>query len=229
MKQLQCEALIFDLDGVLVDSSAVVERHWRWWARERGLDGDALMGIVYGRRTVEVIRHVAPHLDAEQEARRLAAREGCDTEGLLVMEGALALTRSLPEDAWAVATSGTRDTATTRLQHTHLPLPAVLITADDVTLGKPDPQVYLLAADRLGVPPARCIVVEDAPAGVEAARAAGMRVVAVTTTHTPEALAGADVITGNLLDIRIVPDGKATSARARTSRTLLQMTIRSLE
>jgi sugar-phosphatase len=203
MKRLDGQALIFDLDGVLIDSSAVIDRNWRYWAEAQGLDVDELRRVLHGRRMVEIVRMVAPHLDAEAETARLSAREARDTDGLVRIEGAARLIRSLPERAWAVATSGNRETATTRLRYAGLPVPAVLVTADDVARGKPDPQAYLLAAGRLGVSPPECIVVEDAPAGVEAALAAGMRVIAVATTHPPEALARADAVAARLLDIQV--------------------------
>jgi sugar-phosphatase len=203
MTELGCDAVLFDLDGVLVDSTACIERHWRRWAAERDLDADEIMRVAHGRPTVETIRLVAPHLAAEQEAARLDSGEAFDTEGVAKIEGAAQLVRSLPTDAWAVVTSGTRDTARTRLTHTGVPVPSVLVTADDVKRGKPHPEGYLLAAVKLDVRPDRCIVIEDAPAGIGAAHAAGMRVVAVTTTHCRGALAEADAIAGRLRDVQI--------------------------
>jgi phosphoglycolate phosphatase-like HAD superfamily hydrolase len=138
MTEWDCDAVLFDLDGVLVDSAMCVERHWRRWAAEHGLDGDDLMRFVHGRPTVETIRLVAPHLPAEAEAARLNASEAFDVDGVVAIPGAARLVRSLPPDTWAIATSGTRDTAVTRLRHTGLPRPSVLVTADDVTRGKPD-------------------------------------------------------------------------------------------
>ncbi len=121
----------------------------------------------------------------------------------MAIDGAAQLVRSLPPDAWAIATSGTRDTAMTRLRHTSLPVPSVLITADDVKRGKPNPEAYLLAAAKLDVRPERCVVVEDAPAGVSAAHAAGMRVIAVATTHSQIELGEADIRAERLVDIQI--------------------------
>lgn len=208
MQQLECGAIIFDLDGVLVDSSAVIERSWRLWAREHGLDAAEVMRLTPGRRMIEVVRRLTPHLDAEAETRRLAAREAADTRGLVEIEGAASLTRSLPPGTWAVATSGSLTTAMGRLRFAGVPVPDVLITADDVTRGKPDPQAYLLAAQRLALAPAGCVVVEDAPAGIQAARAAGMRVIAVATTHARQALASADAVVDRLVDIHIIVDGR---------------------
>jgi sugar-phosphatase len=206
MKQLHCQALIFDLDGVLIDSSAVVRRQWQRWVAEHGLDPHQATNVMHGQRLVEIVRSVAPHLDAEEEAARLAAWEAADTDGLHVIEGAVDLLRWLPQGAWAVVTSGDRATALTRLRYASLPLPAVLITAGDVMHGKPHPEPYLRAAARLGIPPAGCLVLEDTPAGVAAAHAAGMPVIAVATTHPPGALAEADAIAARLSDIQVVTD-----------------------
>ncbi len=222
MKQLQCQAIIFDLDGVLINSSAVVQRQWRRWVIEHGLNPHQTMNVMHGQRLVEIVRHVAPHLDAEEEAARLAAWEAADTSGLRVIEGATGLVRSLPQAAWAVVTSGDRATALTRLDYADLPVPGVLVTADDVTHGKPHPEPYLRAAEGLGVSPADCVVVEDTPAGVQAARVAGMRVIAVTTTHAPGTLEAADAIATHLLDIQYATPGQASGP----SGTLLEVTVR---
>jgi sugar-phosphatase len=210
--ELECDAVLFDLDGVLVDSSACVERHWRRWASEHGIDPDKTMRFAHGRPTVDSIRLVAPHLPADFEAARLNAAEAFDTEGVVAIRGAAELVRRLPPTAWAIATSGTRDTALTRLRHTGVLVPDVLITADDITHGKPDPEPYLLAAAGLKVPPGRCVVIEDAPPGISAGRAAGMPVVAVATTHPAAELKEASVIARHVRDIEIVvrPSGRVT-------------------
>jgi sugar-phosphatase len=203
MTELECDAVLFDLDGVLVDSATCVERHWRRWAAQHHLDCDEIMQFAHGRPTVETIRLVAPHLPAEAEAARVDAGEAVDTDGVVAVQGAAQLVRSLPPNAWAIATSGTRNTALTRLRHTGVPVPSVLITADDVEHGKPHPEAYLLAAARLNVAPEKCVVVEDAPTGISAAHAAGMRVVALGTTHPQAELGDADVRATRLTDIQI--------------------------
>ncbi len=219
MTHLRCDAVLFDLDGVLVNSTACVERHWRRWAVEHLLDLDEIMRVAHGRPTVETIRLVAPHVPAEEEAARLDAAEAFDTDGVTAVEGAAQLVHLLPPDAWAIATSGTRDTAMTRLKHTGVPVPSVLITTDDVKRGKPNPEVYLLAAARLHVRPEKCVVIEDAPAGIRAAHAAGMRVVAVATTHSHAELGEADVRAERLADIEIsrsdVPRGGRLALRVK--------------
>src|SRR5688500_3169574 len=130
---LLCQAIIFDLDGVLVDSNAICERHMRGWAERRGVPWERLVDIHHGRTTMETFRLVAPELDAAAEALVVETAEADDTDGLVVFAGAARLLSELPADRWAVATSGTRRTATIRLRHAGLPLPRVLITADDVT------------------------------------------------------------------------------------------------
>jgi sugar-phosphatase len=194
--------VIFDLDGVLVDSLACVDFHWRSWAAAHGIDESTALRAAHGRRSTEIIRMLAPQLDVPRETAESDAWEAAHTEGVAAMEGAAELLRSLPADRWAVATSGSRATATARLRHTGLPVPQVLVTSEDVRHGKPDPEVFLLAARRLGVDPAACLVVEDAPAGVQAARAAGMRVIGLTAA-AENGPAGADAFASRLGEIHI--------------------------
>jgi mannitol-1-/sugar-/sorbitol-6-phosphatase len=199
----RCDAVVFDLDGVLVDSNAIAERQMRVWAERHGVAFARVAAIHHGRPTIETIRLVAPHLDAEAEARLVEAAEVDDTDGLSVFAGASRLLDGLPGTRWAIVTSGTRRLATTRLDHVGLRRPAVLVTADDVRRGKPAPDPYLLAAERLGLEPRRCVVVEDAPAGVAAARAAGARVIGVASTMAPAVLEHADVVVARLDDLDI--------------------------
>lgn len=201
---LTCDALIFDLDGVLVDSNEIAERHLRTWAERHSLTFERVAALHHGRTTVETIRLLAPHLNADVEAELLEGAESIDTVGLVAFAGAAGLLAGLPRARWAIATSGSRRTATYRLEHTGLLKPDVLVTADDVTVGKPSPEPYLVAAKRLGVDPTRCVVVEDAPAGVASARAAGARVVGITSTNSADRLAGADAILARLSELRVV-------------------------
>lgn len=205
--ELICAAILFDIDGVLIDSSVVVERHWRRWAERHGVAYERMTEVMHGRTSAATIRIVAPHLDAEAEGRLREAVEGIDTDGLAVYAGAEALLRSLPAHGWGVVTSGNRRTASTRLGYGGFPTPPVLVTAEDVQRGKPDPQPYLVAAERLGVQPGGCVVVEDAPAGIEAGRAAGMRVVAVASTHGPRALTRADVVVSEIRNVTVRIEG----------------------
>ena len=163
-------AILFDLDGVLADSTASVEHHWRSWARKHALDPDALIAVVHGRRAIDTIREVTPHLEAERELADLVAAEAGDTRGVTATAGAKALLERLPDDAWAVVTSGVRSVALARLRASGLPIPRLLVPADEITRGKPDPEGYLTASRKLGVEPRDCVVIEDAPAGIAAAR-----------------------------------------------------------
>jgi haloacid dehalogenase superfamily, subfamily IA, variant 3 with third motif having DD or ED len=176
MPTFSCSAILFDLDGVLCDSTRAVEREWRDWARRKGVDGDAVMAIAHGVRTLEVIRRVAPHLNAEAEAELIENEEASDQHGVTVMPGAAELLQSIPAGRWGVVTSGSRLLATARLPFCGLPVPKVLVTSDDVTHGKPHPEPYLKGADLLGVRPEDCLVIEDAPAGIQSARAGGKQV-----------------------------------------------------
>lgn len=213
--EIPCDALLFDLDGVLVDSSRTIEHHWRMWAARRQIDLDEVLRNAHGRRTVETIRIVAPHLDAEAEAAALDAAETVDTSQLAMIDGAPRLLGSIPSSAWAVATSGPRQMAITRLSFAGLPIPKVLISGQDVKNGKPDPEPFLAAAAGLGIAPSKCVVIEDAPAGIQAARSAGMRVIAVASTHPAEDLSQADVITRRLADIEMVARQGVMGSRCR--------------
>ncbi|HVI07755.1 MAG TPA: HAD-IA family hydrolase [Candidatus Binatia bacterium] len=210
MPVFHCSAILFDLDGVLVDSTKSVTRQWRSWAQEQGIDEEKVLAIAHGVRTVEVIRRVAPDLDAEAEMRKLERREAADRDGVAVMPGAGELVRSIPDGRWCVVTSGTRMLATARLKLAGIPLPKILVTAEDVTAGKPDPAPYLKGAELLGATPSACLVIEDAPAGIESAHAAGMKVVALTSTFRSELLSQADAVIEQLGKIQIRSDGNTT-------------------
>ena len=203
MKTLICDAVLFDLDGVLIDSTSCITRHWKAWATRHGLDLSALMQVAHGIRTVETMRLVAPHLDVESEAERFTAGEIADTDGVVVIEGAAELLAGLPKDAWAVVTSGSAQLAAARLSRAGLPVPNVLATADDVQRGKPAPDPYLLGAERLGLPVDRCVAVEDSPAGIQAARAAWMRVIGIAATHGREELVRSTVVVDRLSALSI--------------------------
>jgi sugar-phosphatase len=200
MRRFECSAVLFDLDGVLVDSTGYIEQQWRRWAAAKGLAPEQFLRVCHGRRALETIRLAAPQLDAEAEVAAFVPEEGSDTHDLAPLDGASRLLQMLPAGSWAVATSGSRAVATERLRRAGLPVPEVLICAEDVLQGKPSPDVYLMAAAGLGLQPSECLVVEDAPAGIQAARAAGMAVVALTTTHRPEELM-ADACTQSLAGV----------------------------
>lgn len=203
LMQIECAAILFDLDGVLIDSRDSIIRLWQQWAQRHNLEFGEVLQVVHGRRAVEIMRLVAPHLSVEEEARRFTAMEATDMQGVIAADGALPLLNSLPVDAWAIVTSGARDGATARLKNLGLPIPKIMVTAEDVVNGKPDPEPYLVAANALGVPADQCVVVEDSPAGIAAAGAAGMRSVAIASTHAFHELATATAIAGQLSDLQV--------------------------
>jgi sugar-phosphatase len=206
--EFSCAALLCDLDGTLVDSSLVVERSWRVWADEYGLDAAAVIGISYGRRSEDTIAELfASSAERARALARIDELELADLEGVVPVPGAADLLACLESGPWAVVTSGNRALMTARIKAARLPTPGVLVTADDVTAGKPDPEGYLLAARRLGVDPADCVVLEDAPAGIEAGKAIGARVLAVTVTHPAEALGEADAVVPDLSGVAVRADG----------------------
>jgi sugar-phosphatase len=190
-------AFLVDLDGVLVDSLVAATRSWTSWAAQHRLDPGPFIRA-HGRPTREAIAELAPELDAEAEAASVEEREIRDTDGVVALPGAAALLAAARPVA--IVTSGGRRLAETRLRAAGLQRPSVLVSVDSVSRGKPDPEPYLLAAQRLGVWPDHCTVFEDAPAGVAAGKAAGMHVVALTTTVSAADLAGADRIVANLAE-----------------------------
>ena len=203
-RALTCRGLLFDLDGVLIDSSANIERHWQNWGAQHGIDVSNVMQIAHGVRTVETMGRIAPHLDAEVEAAKFTAAEVLDTAGVVLIPGAQELLAGLPPGVWAIVTSAGRELAPARLGAVGLPAPAVLVTAEDVKNGKPHPEPYLAGARRLGLQPGDCLVVEDAPAGVQAGRAAGMRVLGVASTHAVSELDGCALVAERLQDFCVV-------------------------
>jgi len=199
--ELVCRAILFDLDGVLVDSAERVEKTWREWAARHRLDAELVIAAAHGRRTVETVALVAPGLSADDELRALETSEATNSDGVYEIAGARELLQRLPPKRWAVVTSGIRAVAEFRIQYTGLPTPAVMICAEEISRGKPDPEGYLAAAGRLGFWPADCIVIEDAPPGIEAAKAAGMRAIGIATTYPSERLVGADLVVEHLADL----------------------------
>jgi mannitol-1-/sugar-/sorbitol-6-phosphatase len=216
MPELRVEAVIFDMDGVVIDSGDVYAKHWRRWAAEHGFDYDADIAHIHpGRPPLATVRVVAPHLDAVSESARFNAALDADggAEEIEAMPGAAALLAGLPPDRWAIATSAYRRIAREWLSYAGLPEPMALVTVDDVENGKPAPDPYLRAAELLGRDPRRCLVVEDAPAGISAGKAAGATVLAVQTSHAPADLAQADHRTAGLhtISVRVEVDGLLVS------------------
>lgn len=197
---LTARAVLFDLDGVLVDSHTVINRVWKTWAQRHRLPFQHVQELMPGRRAVETVRLAAPHLDATSEAAELNRVQETDLDGILPCTGAHELVKQLAGIPRAVVTSGNRSTATARLAAVRLPSPDILITADDVRYGKPNPEGYFMAASRLGVAPEQCLVVEDAEAGAQAGRAAGAQVVGVGEGLTAEQV---DLLVLSLTDLLV--------------------------
>ncbi|WP_245961607.1 HAD-IA family hydrolase [Quadrisphaera granulorum] len=200
------DAVLFDMDGTLIDSGPAVVRSWMRWASEEGVD-PALLAGKHGIPSAQIVAMLLPESRWAEATRRIDDIEVADTDGIVVLPGAREAL-SLPVGRAAIATSCTRPLADARIGATGLPVPSVVVTASDVERGKPDPAPYLLAAQRLGVDPSRCLVVEDAPAGITAGRAAGCATIAVATTHRVEQLqeARTDAVVVDLSQVRLVAD-----------------------
>jgi sugar-phosphatase len=194
MTQIRCSALLFDLDGVLIDSTPAVARVWKQWAIEHGFDPAEVIHRAHGRPSIATIRQFLPGADYELENREVERREIEDLNGVVVWPGASRLLDSVPPDRWAIVTSCTRPLAEARLQAAALPIPRLMVTSNDIQNGKPHPEPYLKGAFLLGFPAANCIVLEDVPAGIVAGKSSGARVIAVQTTVGEAELraAGAD-------------------------------------
>ena len=216
MAIIECSAILFDLDGVLVNSIESVERQWKKFAARHKLDPEHVIRTAHGHRTVETVHILMPHLDAAAEAAIVERNEIEDTEGLVAIEGAVELVNSLPRDAWAVVTSGTRALATKRLAAAGLPSPPKMVPADEVTRGKPDPEPYLKGAKLVGVDPQTCLVFEDAASGIRAAKAAGMRVYGIPGTHEASQLGQADGLVRSLREVRARVNGNGLVVEVET-------------
>jgi sugar-phosphatase len=198
-----CDAVLFDMDGTIVDSRALVEMMWLRWAARRGVSPEAILTVAHGRPTLDTMRLVAPQYATPEEAAALDREEAAEEGGEMQVPGAAALLAALPPDRWGVFTSAFRTIAADRIARVGLPVPAVLLGADDVSKGKPDPEGYLEAARRLGVTPERCLVFEDTQPGVASARAMGARVVGLRTTY--DSLEGCDALVTDLREVRVAP------------------------
>jgi sugar-phosphatase len=204
---IECDAVLFDMDGVLVDTTPSVRRSWQTWADGRGLDAESVLLHAHGRPTVATVRAMRPDLDAGAEAAAIEAAQAADGEGVAAGPGAAELLARLPAERVGVVTSATRTLALARFAQVALRAPSQVVTSDEVSAPKPDPAPYLLGAERLDVAPELCVVFEDAPAGIASARAAGMTVLAVTTTHGAEDLKAADRVIGTMEGIEVA-EGK---------------------
>jgi mannitol-1-/sugar-/sorbitol-6-phosphatase len=220
--EIHCQAVLFDMDGILVSSIGSVERSWSKWARLRGVDPERTCKVAHGRRAVETISILRPDLDSEKELRVIEEIEMKDKEGLSVLPGVLELLASLPRNRWTVVTSATDRLARARLSAGGVPIPKLLIAADLVTKGKPDPEPFLVGAEMLGFDPADCVVFEDSASGAIAGRAAGCTVVATTFSHPIESLNAAHYIVEDLTGIAAI---SADDGIVLTLTSLIESTL----
>ena len=203
MQSFSCSAILFDLDGVLVDSIASVERAWRKFAARHKLDVATVLEAAHGHRSIDTIRLLVPDADAEAENLIVEQDEVDDAESVNATEGAGELLSILPPQRWTIVTSGTRPLATARLRAAALPIPKHLVAADEVVNGKPHPEPYIKGATALGFRPAECVVFEDAPTGIRSARDAGAKVIGVAGTYDPAQLKAAQALAGSLAHVSV--------------------------
>lgn len=196
--RVETRGLLFDMDGVLVSSIGSVVRCWRIWAKKYDVPNAETYEVPHGMRAIDIIRSLRPDIDPLQGLREIEDLEIADTSDLRVLPGAKELLESLPPERWAIVTSATRRLMLGRLEVAGLPAPERIISADDVERGKPDPEPYRRGADLLGCRPEDCVVVEDAPSGVGAGKAAGSQVLGVVGTHTLAQLHQADWVVQSL-------------------------------
>ncbi|MDR5700577.1 HAD-IA family hydrolase [Agromyces aerolatus] len=206
--RFEIDAVLFDIDGTLVDSTPAVERTWQVWASRRGLDVAEILRVCHGRRSEDTIAMFVAADEQDAAVAELEQLELADLDDVIALHGTRSLLPRLPADRWAAVTSGSQRLMRARLAAAGLPVPEVLVAAEDVGAGKPDPEGYLNAAAALGVSPQRCLVVEDAPAGVDAGIAAGAWTLAVATSHDPTDLRAAHAVVTDLraLSIELVGD-----------------------
>jgi sugar-phosphatase len=190
------------MDGILISSLGSVERSWAAWARMRGIDPEAAIRVAHGRRAIETVARLRPDLDSEAELKVIEDLEVADNEGLTVLPGVLELLAALPRERWTVVTSATERLARLRMAAGGIPVPERLVTANQVTRGKPHPEPFLAGAALLGLPPSACVVFEDSSSGAQAGRAAGCTVVATTFSHPVASLDAAHYLVRDLTDVR---------------------------
>jgi len=205
MTKIQCQGVLFDLDGVLADSTPAVSRVSSIWAKKYGLDPEETIRKAHGRPSITTIRELLLNGDHETENAIVERMEIEDIDGVIPLPGAVELLNALPANRWTIVTSCTRPLALVRLHAAGLPIPVKLVTSNDITNGKPHPEPYLAGANLLGLAAADCLVFEDAPAGIRAGKAAGARVIALQTTERDELLhqAGADWIVKDCDSVRV--------------------------
>ncbi|HZY61233.1 MAG TPA: HAD-IA family hydrolase [Edaphobacter sp.] len=200
---VEAKGILFDMDGVLVSSIESVIRCWKEWAKIYGVPNADSYDVPHGVRAIDIIRQLRPDIDAQEGLRVIEDLEMEDMDGLTVLPGVKKLLESLPLDRWAIVTSATRRLLIGRLKAAGLPVPERIISGDMVERGKPDPEPYRRGAELLGFRPEDCVIVEDAPSGVGAGKAAGGRVLAVLGTHSVNELGEADWVVASLNDLTV--------------------------
>ncbi|MCY4233762.1 MAG: HAD-IA family hydrolase [Bacteroidetes bacterium] len=205
MLSITCDAILFDLDGVLLDSNHIYEAHWELWANQRGISYSHILEVHHGRPVTETIQIVAPHLNPVEEAEtyRDELLSSNHLKQVCPFDGVSSILYKLPIDRWAIATSAPRSSAIEMLKHSKLPMPKVFVSGDDIAIGKPAPYPYLRAAWGLNHQIDRCVVIEDAPAGIQSGRSAGAHVIAVQTTNSAHSLNEADTLINQITDLHI--------------------------
>jgi mannitol-1-/sugar-/sorbitol-6-phosphatase len=210
---LHCKGVLFDMDGILISSLGSVERSWTKWAEMRGIDPAYACKMAHGCRSIETVALLRPDLDAQAENDLIEGIEIADTDGIKVLPGVLSLLAALPRDRWTVVTSATEPLARVRLAAGGIPVPDRIITADDVSDGKPHPAPYLAGAALLDFKPEECVVFEDAESGTKAGRAAGCTVIATTFSHSVESLAAAHYLIPDLTALEVTADADGIGLR----------------
>ena len=194
------------MDGTLVDSTCVVERAWAWWAKRHDISLEAVLSFSHGRPTIATMEHFLPGRDHAQELDEMHHFEETELKGIVAVRGAVQLVSALRQHPWAIVTSAYRTLAETRVTAAGLPLPKIIVPADEIRNGKPDPEGFLRAAELLDVPPEDCLVFEDTRPGIDAGMNAGMQVVAILTTVPADKLRHRPLIR-DFRDIAIRPEG----------------------
>jgi sugar-phosphatase len=200
--KLNCKAILFDMDGTLVDSTAIVERAWAWWAKRYQLSLEEILRFSHGRPTSATFERFLPAVDHTLELAEMLSFEEAELDGILAVPGADAVVNAAAQGAWAVVTSAPRKLAVTRITAAGLPVPKVLVPFDEIKKGKPDPEGFLIAAEKLGVDPKECLVFEDTSPGIQAGLNAGMQVVGLLTTVTAQQL-GHQPLIKDFRDVRV--------------------------
>jgi sugar-phosphatase len=205
---LTCKAVLFDMDGTLVDSTSVVERAWGCWAARHGIPPEAVLSFAHGRPTIAVMEHFLPARDHAEELEEMERYEETQLEGIVAVPGATQVDHALQNRPWAIVTSAWRTLAEARVRAAGLPLPKVIVPVDEICNGKPHPEGFLRAAEQLGVAPKDCLVFEDTRPGIQAGVNAGMQVVALLTTASAQQLKHRPLIL-DFRDVTVLPDGES--------------------